>query len=781
MDKKLLLGLALILSTTTVSADPITKQKALKRAKVFLAQKGIAISERNTKILYAPRAGQTSEIQPYYIYNNEGEKGFFILSGDDSTIPVLGYSASGTFDEANLPDNMRGWLKGIEKEMRYIQANKLKMNYAPKAGRKTTAPILKSLWGQDTPYNQSCPDFYTVGKSATGCVATAMAQTMYTLRNQEGAAKEIKTAIPSYTCQQNYGLGAKISVNGVAAGTKIDWENMRDTYKGYRTTAQKKAVADLMAFCGAAVKMEYCHASYGGSGALNSDVAAALKKYFGYSKSTRYVMKNSYTIDGWNELIYNEVTAGRPVLFGGVSDENSGHAFVVDGYNHENGLFHLNWGWTGSYNGEFALSALAPESGGTGAGTIGSGYNFDQDAIIGLDASGTAAGEDQTIVTGIVDFNSTSITASYINASGDAVNGYITLAYYAEDGSLKQFNGVATSNGTWSGKIYYQPKFALNIISTNLKDGVYDVVPVYRLKTNGPWLTTCERNRCVRVVVKNGTVKANTSKITAINFQTLGDLVANTVQPVKLTVRNEGPEYVGKFYLFASKYKSRKGSVQGKSLVELPANGTAEVNMKFKPDLSGTFYVWITKDEAGSNVIYEGTVQIANMTAAGPLYVSDITVKNEISRTFADGKTRIEFSGKSTTPNITVTNISSTSFSGSMIIGLRDFKEFSASIPSFPAGQSAPISGITFSGLEYDKEYVLQITSNGEVNDDHIILIPRNPTGIESASVEGRNVFTIYNLNGTLLKKIEATNADAALVGLPKGVYLVNGQKTVKQ
>ncbi|MCI6672683.1 MAG: C10 family peptidase [Prevotella sp.] len=781
MNKKLLLGLALILSTTTVSADPITKQKALKRAKVFLAQKGIAISERNTKILYAPRAGQTSEIQPYYIYNNEGEKGFFILSGDDSTIPILGYSASGTFDEANLPDNMRGWLKGIEKEMRYIQANNLKMNYAPKAGRKTTAPILKSLWGQDTPYNQSCPDFYTMGKSATGCVATAMAQAMYTLRNQEGAAKEIKTAIPSYTCQQNYGLGAKISVNGVAAGTKIDWENMRDTYKGYRTTAQKKAVADLMAFCGAAVKMEYCHASYGGSGALNSDVAAALKKYFGYSKSTRYVMKSSYTIDGWNELIYNEVTAGRPVLFGGVSDENSGHAFVVDGYNHENGLFHLNWGWTGSYNGEFALSALAPESGGTGAGTIGSGYNFDQDAIIGLDASGTAAGEDQTIVTGIVDFNSTSITASYINASGDAVNGYITLAYYAEDGSLKQFNGVATSNGTWSGKIYYQPKFALNIISTNLKDGVYDVVPVYRLKTNGPWLTTCERNRCVQVVVKNGTVKANTSKITAINFQTLGDLVANTVQPVKLTVRNEGPEYVGKFYLFASKYKSRKGSVQGKSLVELPANGTAEVNMKFKPDLSGTFYVWITKDEAGSNVIYEGTVQIANMTAAGPLYVSDITVKNEISRTFADGKTRIEFSGKSTTPNITVTNISSTSFSGSMIIGLRDFKEFSASIPSFPAGQSAPISGITFSGLEYDKEYVLQITSNAEVNDDHIILIPRNPTGIESASVEGRNVFTIYNLNGTLLKKIEATNADAALVGLPKGVYLVNGQKTVKQ
>ena len=33
------------------------------------------------------------------------------------------------------------------------------------------------------------------------------------------------------------------------------------------------------------------------------------------------------------------------------------HAFICDGYD-DNGLFHFNWGWSGSHNGFFAMSAL---------------------------------------------------------------------------------------------------------------------------------------------------------------------------------------------------------------------------------------------------------------------------------------------------------------------------------------------------------------------------------------------------------------------------------------
>ena len=40
----------------------------------------------------APRKGKTTQdTDAYYVFNRENDEGFIIVSGDDKTIPVLGY------------------------------------------------------------------------------------------------------------------------------------------------------------------------------------------------------------------------------------------------------------------------------------------------------------------------------------------------------------------------------------------------------------------------------------------------------------------------------------------------------------------------------------------------------------------------------------------------------------------------------------------------------------------------------------------------------------------
>jgi hypothetical protein len=47
---------------------------------------------------------------------------------------------------------------------------------------------------------------------------------------------------------------------------------------------------------------------------------------------------------------------GRPMVFSGFG--TAGHAFNIDGFNKDH--FHVNWGWSGSYNGYYLLTALKP-------------------------------------------------------------------------------------------------------------------------------------------------------------------------------------------------------------------------------------------------------------------------------------------------------------------------------------------------------------------------------------------------------------------------------------
>ncbi len=378
----------LMAAAMPASAEPITREQARQRAAEFLStrhgSRQLKAVETDTRL--SPRRHvrkvkglATDALDLYYVFDRGQEEGFVIVSGDDQTVPVLGYTDQGHFDYTQLPPNMQFWLQGYENELDAIRAG------VPPVGANIpthdpVAELCTSKWNQTDPYNQSCPMYFNLGRSVTGCVATAMAQILYYHRAK--MVTETQAQIPAYQAwaEKPYN-GQYLQVEAVPAESPIDWDNMLDTYSSSATAKQKKAVADLMWYCGASVEMGYTNSS---SGANSFKVANALPQYFGFGESVKYhyFEGESFTETQWDAMIYNEIANSRPVYLSG-ANSSGGHAFVCDGYD-GNLCYHINWGWGGGGpDGYYLLASLLPGSQGIG-GSDG-GYSQQRECVIGIE------------------------------------------------------------------------------------------------------------------------------------------------------------------------------------------------------------------------------------------------------------------------------------------------------------------------------------------------------------------------------------------------------------
>lgn len=374
MKKSFLLLFFLNFLTAIVWAGPVTEEQALKQALQFLQTKRPQVADMPLQLAAQPRqplaARQRAAQQPFYVFNVGQNEGFVMVSGDDRTPAILGYGENGNMDMSQLPDNLRYWLEEYERQI--AQLDHVQAAPVSHVQRASIAPMITTYWGQDAPYNNLCPiDVETQKRSVTGCLATAMAQVMYF--HKYPAATTI--TIPAYRTATLNMLVPAIEP------TTIDWDNMLPYYTVSSTNVQKTAVAKLMQMCGSASKMDY---SSEGSGAGTDGLLAALYRYFGYDEYLRAVSRSDYTIGEWNDMIYAELAANRPVLYAGYS-MGGGHQFVIDGYS-DNDLFHVNWGWDGYFQDTyFLLSILNPGSNsGTGASTTADGYSIWQEAMLGV-------------------------------------------------------------------------------------------------------------------------------------------------------------------------------------------------------------------------------------------------------------------------------------------------------------------------------------------------------------------------------------------------------------
>lgn len=382
MKKILMAAAALCCITMTMMAEPVSPSAARQAAEAFLQSKGVALKSESMRASRRAMGratdnnGQT-EASPYYVFNASASKGFVIVSGDDCVGDnlVLGYTAQGSFEADNIPDNMQWWLDEMECQISELSQRGAKARTV--ALHDDVAPLVTALWNQgdnyfnpENPYNAFCPE--TDGLlCVTGCMATALSQVLYYHRWPQGP---LSGELPTYTMANGQ------NIDGLPV-TTFDWDNMVDDYKQPTTDMQQAAVAMLMRYCGQLIQMNYTPQLSSGY-YYDMDM---LVRLFGYDQSVYSAHADDYTVSGWDELLYNELSEGHPLVYSGYST-GGGHAFVVDGYQVQEGCgyFHVNWGWGGDCNGFYKISLLNPDMSGTGGSTTKDGYNIGHQALIGL-------------------------------------------------------------------------------------------------------------------------------------------------------------------------------------------------------------------------------------------------------------------------------------------------------------------------------------------------------------------------------------------------------------
>lgn len=282
------------------------------------------------------------------------DQAFVVVSRDSRAEPVLGYSFT-AFRKDRLPCGLEWWLHSLE------------TTALPEASVSTRAyqpvdALLKSTWGQEDPYNQSCPKIQGT-RAPCGCVATAVGQIMKYYEYPAQAQGKGSYSTPTKRNTQK------------TLSTTYNWANILNSYaRNAGSSLQKYAVGQLLFDVGVAVQMNY---DAGGSGALSPNVPKGLVDNFGYdSLAVHFGLREYYSAQEWHDLIVGEIESGRPVYYGAGDAIYGGHAFVIDGVDAA-GLVHVNWGWDGDCDGFYNLASLSPVSKGKPLG-----YIFDQDVDV---------------------------------------------------------------------------------------------------------------------------------------------------------------------------------------------------------------------------------------------------------------------------------------------------------------------------------------------------------------------------------------------------------------
>lgn len=299
-----------------------------------------------------------------------------MVSSNSKNIPIVAHSNNSTFKiSGNTTAGLKSWVeeniafndiletmppvKEVSNQWHYLSEGRIpypddddnKDKDNPNGGssgryshtvNQQTGPLMQTIWGQNSPYNNAIPN-----ANPTGCVATALAQIM---RYYEYPAT-------------------------------FNWTIMDDAAKTGDTPGNAELAA-LMLDIGDKVNMTYAPT---GSSAYSEDALTALINNYGYSPEATYSKYDFYTVK-------QEVnTYKRPVYMDGCHTSNANrsnlkttgysdcHAWICDGYKqqydvyiynegtayeyskHENRYewLHMNWGWDSRGNGWFYKNFVA--------------------------------------------------------------------------------------------------------------------------------------------------------------------------------------------------------------------------------------------------------------------------------------------------------------------------------------------------------------------------------------------------------------------------------------
>lgn len=791
-----------------VNANPVTKETALKSAQKFMEKRhvqgtaNLSLTYKSVRSYAAKGRGVAAKDAYYYVFNNE-KGGFVIVSGDDATEEILGYSDTGTFDVNNIPDNMKELLDSYQEEITYARNNgmsKAKAANVTEVSKQVIEPLITTRWNQREPYNLQC--FTTSGNQAvTGCVATAFAQVMYYHKWPQSET----TAIPAYDSYEEL------------PPTTFDWNAMLPCYTEplIETQAQKDAVAKLFVYCGHAVYMSY---GTGSSGASTSYIPKALTNYFGYENKAEEVYRSNYDASKWNDMIYNELLNARPVIYSANTSSGSGHAFICDGFDGQD-LFHINWGWGGMSDGYYRLQALNPNSQGTGGSGGYGGYSLSQSAIIGISPTSITdkmVSGIETMKLSLADDNwndlaSDETTVDYSSSYGlhNIVIGY-QYRQIAIDGGydvgVGLFKGdelidtkTITSNYEGSSYSWRTSRTSLYGFGKNLSDGVYTIKGIDCPTGTAQWLPSKQSDKYyITVEISNGKLTAKRiggEKVASIEVTKVEqDLSSTSPMKIKVYVKNDSENnYNGTLYLL---YNDGLVAYEG---VYIAPGAEDFVTFAFSGS-AGAQKIVISENSNGNAPLFVNTLDLVGETSIPTLSIVSAETKNVVGS---------KLYGNLLDCKLTLKNESSQDYNNLLTISLwksvkgtpyGSFGVYNEIVDlSIPAGQTKtiPISRplaigdvIIFSVYDTNKSYIgkktYTVTAGMATWDDNgertasapstSITVPANAVAI---SFEGLDISGVTITPNNNPNTIYYFDADATIPSSLNGKNVVKGYQAV--
>ena len=626
MKRTLFVALIIGFVCGLVQAAPVSENAARVIAAQFMAKKHLGnISTATPRML----RGKATNQPALYVFNTEKAGcGWVVVSGDNRTQQVLGYSDSGTYDENNIPENMQWWLSQYVEEIASLDdsddsdmpvlgsLDSDEYSAMPKVA--PIAPLIQTKWNQGTPYYLQCPKLNSEF-CVTGCVATSMAQVMYYYQWPNGTSREI----PSYYWDRGNTTLASLPAAG------FNWNAMKKIYSSSDTdpnVTANAAVARLMRYCGQSLEMNYGTIS-DGSGAEN--YCEVFSQYFKFSTKARKLYRFDYSYSQWGNFIVTELRANRPVMYGG-HKHTSGHSFICDGYD-GTGYFHFNWGWSGDYDGYFLLTSLNPKGGGIGSAVGNNGYQLRQSIIIGLEPNTVSTTERNSVTecyrltTSSSSYTRSSssdpfvinVTAIFSNLSPVSRTYDLGWGVYEADGhTLRQYYNTLDNNHTLGR--YDETTMTKSLyFGQNYPDGIYFLRPISKESANSTWMP-CHYSGTdyIYAYINGNNLMLSARHYGGVNGVTASIKSYGTVKkrnrPLEVTVSaiNYGLTDNIPFYLFEN------NNLVGANSLNLARNHSSTVVISYTPTSAGTKTLKLTADDLGENIYCTGSVSVASPSAA---------------------------------------------------------------------------------------------------------------------------------------------------------------------
>lgn len=366
--------------TVAVSAmaNPVGIDEARSKAASFLNKVSSAQTRAQSASSKTSLQAVDAGFDHLYVFNNGENGGFVVVSTDDKTDAVLAYSESGSFDSQQGNEALKAMLAGLNDEVAAVAASPFFTARNDKEykeqDREPVYPLITTCWNGYDPYYHFCPTDPNSGRPClVGCVAITLAQLMKYYKYPE----QTTVTIPAYTTQNGIEMPA-------LPPTTFNYDLMLDYYvwdvfEPNYTPAQLEAVQTLLKYAGSAVEMQYSS-----SGSASSFDVARIAQYFGYRSDARVLSAGQYPRTTWEQMVYNELAAGRPVPYGAGAVLQQNHSFIIDGYDGR-GYFHAVTGNYGYYDGNFYCKLHVINDCELQMGPVEmSGYNVFQFAVFGF-------------------------------------------------------------------------------------------------------------------------------------------------------------------------------------------------------------------------------------------------------------------------------------------------------------------------------------------------------------------------------------------------------------